>query len=354
MAKTLAVLYRPKTFEDVTEQKNVIGILKNQLELNECKNAYLFCGGAGTGKTTCARIFANELNKGAGVPIEIDAASNNGVENVRSIIEQAKFLPLDGQYRIYIIDECHNASSNQFQDFLKVFGCPLKFGFSASPFRNGDYFGYAKLRQFLGSPIVNIKADELLENGVMAKPHIYLVKHCCNETEYLDYQSAYQEEVVKNKRRNLIAKTIYDKYKSGILIVVNIVEHGNILQELIPDSKFISGETPLEEREEAIKAFDEGRLPVLIGSTILQEGISITHMKAMVLLCSGKSNVAVLQKIGRSLRFKEGEKTEVDYYDIIDDAKFLSKHSKMRINLYKNAGFTDMKIVDEELNEIKK
>ena len=258
------------------------------------------------------------------------------------------------RFKTCIIDECHNASSNQFQDFLKVFGCPLKFGFSASPFRNGDYFGYAKLRQFLGSPIVNIKADELLENGVMAKPHIYLVKHCCNETEYLDYQSAYQEEVVKNKRRNLIAKTIYDKYKSGILIVVNIVEHGNILQELIPDSKFISGETPLEEREEAIKAFDEGRLPVLIGSTILQEGISITHMKAMVLLCSGKSNVAVLQKIGRSLRFKEGEKTEVDYYDIIDDAKFLSKHSKMRINLYKNAGFTDMKIVDEELNEIKK
>lgn len=120
MAKTLAVLYRPKTFEDVTEQKNVIGILKNQLELNECKNAYLFCGGAGTGKTTCARIFANELNKGAGVPIEIDAASNNGVENVRSIIEQAKFLPLDGQYRIYIIDECHMMSIGAWNAMLKL------------------------------------------------------------------------------------------------------------------------------------------------------------------------------------------------------------------------------------------
>ncbi len=120
MAKTLAVLYRPKTFDDVTEQKNVIGILKNQLELNECKNAYLFCGGAGTGKTTCARIFANELNKGAGVPIEIDAASNNGVENVRSIIDQAKFLPLDGQYRIYIIDECHMMSIGAWNAMLKL------------------------------------------------------------------------------------------------------------------------------------------------------------------------------------------------------------------------------------------
>ena len=120
MAKTLAVLYRPKTFEDVTEQKNVIGILKNQLELKECKNAYLFCGGAGTGKTTCARIFAHELNAGQGVPIEIDAASNNGVENVRGIIEQAKFLPLDGQYKIYIIEECHMMSVGAWNAMLKL------------------------------------------------------------------------------------------------------------------------------------------------------------------------------------------------------------------------------------------
>ena len=120
MAKTLAVVYRPKSFDDVTEQKNVIGILKNQLENGECKNAYLFCGGAGTGKTTCARIFAHELNKGKGVPIEIDAASNNGVENVRTIIEQAKFLPLDGQYKIYIIDECHMMSIGAWNAMLKL------------------------------------------------------------------------------------------------------------------------------------------------------------------------------------------------------------------------------------------
>ena len=106
MAKTLAVIYRPKKFEDVCEQKNVIGILQNQLASGECKNAYLFCGGAGTGKTTCARIFANELNGGKGVPIEIDGASNNGVENVRGIIEQAKYMPLEGQYKVYILDEC--------------------------------------------------------------------------------------------------------------------------------------------------------------------------------------------------------------------------------------------------------
>ena len=120
MAKTLAVIYRPKKFEDVCEQKNVIGILQNQLASGECKNAYLFCGGAGTGKTTCARIFANELNGGKGVPIEIDGASNNGVENVRGIIEQAKYMPLEGQYKVYILDECHMLSVGAWNAMLKL------------------------------------------------------------------------------------------------------------------------------------------------------------------------------------------------------------------------------------------
>lgn len=258
------------------------------------------------------------------------------------------------RFKVCLIDESHNSSSETFQNFLKQFGCPLKFGFSASPFRNNDYLGYAKIRQFLGSPCIKVEAKELLENQVMAKPHIYLVKNECKQNEYLDFQLAYQMEIVENEKRNKIAKAICDKYKSGILIVVNIVEHGEIIRDLIPGSKFISGETPLNERQEAIKAFDEGRLPVLIGSTILQEGISITHMKCMILACGGKSNIAILQKIGRSLRFKAGEKEQVDFYDFIDTAKFLSKHSKMRVALYKKNGYEDIHLLDENLKEVKK
>ncbi|MDD3039703.1 AAA family ATPase [Bacteroides sp.] len=104
--KALAIKYRPKTFDDVVEQGEIKTILQEQLATGTQKNCYLFTGGAGTGKTTCARIFANELNKGQGNPIEIDAASNNGVENVREIIDGAKFKAIDSKFKIYILDEC--------------------------------------------------------------------------------------------------------------------------------------------------------------------------------------------------------------------------------------------------------
>ena len=253
-----------------------------------------------------------------------------------------------------LVSNCHNTSAETFQDFLKQFGCPMKFGFSASPYRTGDFYGYAKIRQFLGSPLVKIESSELIENKVMAKPHLFIVKHTPEKQEYMDYQIAYSEAIVENESRNNIISKIVNKYKTGVFIIVNILEHGEILKKMFPQAVFISGETPLEERKDVVKKFDNEEIPILIGTTILQEGISITHMKVMILACGGKSNVAILQKIGRSLRFKEGEKEEVDYYDFYDNCSILSKHSFTRVSLYKKAGYDDIKILDEDLKEIVK
>lgn len=118
--KSLAVKYRPTTFSDVKEQGSIKVILEQQLESNTTKNAYLFCGGAGTGKTTCARIFAGEINKHQGNPIEMDAASNSSVDDVREIIAQAKTKSLDSEYKVFIIDECHSLSNTAWQSFLKL------------------------------------------------------------------------------------------------------------------------------------------------------------------------------------------------------------------------------------------
>ena len=119
-SKALAIKYRPETWDDVVEQTSTKIILQQQLESGEVKHAYLFCGGAGTGKTTCARIFAKEINKGEGHPIEMDAASNSGVDDVRNIIQQAKTKSLDSEYKVFIIDECHSLSNSAWQAMLKI------------------------------------------------------------------------------------------------------------------------------------------------------------------------------------------------------------------------------------------
>jgi DNA polymerase-3 subunit gamma/tau len=117
--KSLAVKYRPSTFEAVCGNTTTVRILKRVLERNAPKNAYLFAGPSGCGKTTLARCFANALNQGIGEPIEIDAASNNGVDQVRAIVESANQRSLTGTYKIYIIDECHAITSAGWQAFLK-------------------------------------------------------------------------------------------------------------------------------------------------------------------------------------------------------------------------------------------
>lgn len=129
--QTLATKYRPKTWEDVTEQKLTIDILKSICESPELPiRNFLFIGSAGCGKTTTARLIANMLNEGKGEPIEIDAASHNGVEAARDLVQQAQSYPVGCKYKVFIIDEVHALSQQAFQVFLK----PLEEGPAKSIF----------------------------------------------------------------------------------------------------------------------------------------------------------------------------------------------------------------------------
>lgn len=119
MSMSLNLKYRPQTFEEVVGQGITATILKKVIEKRAFKNCYLLAGHSGCGKTTLARIFAKAINNGVGDPIEIDGASNNGVDNVRNIIANASQRSLTGEYKIFIIDECHMITKEGWNAFLK-------------------------------------------------------------------------------------------------------------------------------------------------------------------------------------------------------------------------------------------
>lgn len=131
---------RPQSFDDVIGQEHLVKTLKNQIKNNRINHAYLFCGTRGTGKTSTAKIFARAVNctsegekpcnecsicknimenRSINV-VEIDAASNNGVDNVREIIEEVKYPPTEGRYKVYIIDEVHMLTQGAFNALLKT------------------------------------------------------------------------------------------------------------------------------------------------------------------------------------------------------------------------------------------
>ena len=257
MAQPLANKYRPKRFEDVSEQGAIKTIIENQIKDNDIRNAYLFCGGAGTGKTTCARIVADMINDGKGKPIELDAASNNSVDDVRKIINDSKFKALDSKYKIYIIDECHSLSNAAWQAMLKLLEEP-----PASTIFIFCTTDPQKIPRTILSRVQRYNFQRISKEGIIKRLK-YIIKQeneeMCNKAGAITYEDAAIDYIAKQAQGGMRdAITTLDKclqYNKNLSLenVVKVLSSGVTPYELYDFTKLLLNKNT----EAAIKKLDE-------------------------------------------------------------------------------------------------
>lgn len=236
--------YRPQTFDTVVGQSHITTTLKNAIKLNQLAHAFLFCGPRGVGKTTCARILAKTINcenqardgeacnkcqscvsfnEGTSFNIhELDAASNNSVEDIRTLVEQVRFAPQAGKYKVYIIDEVHMLSSSAFNAFLKTLEEPPSYAI----------FILATTEKHKILPTILSRCQIFDFKRITINDTVEHLQEICDKEEVKAERAALQVIAQKSEGCMRDALSIMDKivsFTGGELTYGNTLEHLNVL-----------------------------------------------------------------------------------------------------------------------------
>ena len=279
-----------------------------------------------------------ERAKNAGLEVGLMTGSKKSYSNEQICVStpQMALALSDRDFDCIIIDECHHTSSKTYQDFLKRTKAKVVFGFSATPDTNE--VDWLKIKQFCGGIITEINAQELMEHNVITYPEINFIP--IKQFNTLDWPSANDQCIIHNEERNLKIVELCEKSDKPVLVLIRNIEHGEILNSLIPDSVFLSGRDDTKFRDETLKKFGSKEIPVLIGTyQVLGEGISVNAIRTLIICMGGKSDVVSTQALGRVLRKEEGKEkaTVYEFFDIGN--KYTEKHSLQRAKIYKQVGF---------------
>jgi DNA polymerase III subunit gamma/tau len=236
--------YRPQTFDTVVGQSHITTTLKNAIKHNQLAHAFLFCGPRGVGKTTCARILAKTINcenrtkdgeacnqcnscisfnEGTSFNIhELDAASNNSVDDIRTLVEQVRFAPQAGRYKVYIIDEVHMLSSSAFNAFLKTLEEPPPYAI----------FILATTEKHKILPTILSRCQIFDFKRITINDTVHHLEEICNKEKVKADKAALQVIAQKSEGCMRDALSIMDKiisFSDGELNYASTLEHLNIL-----------------------------------------------------------------------------------------------------------------------------
>ncbi|MCG2616469.1 DNA polymerase III subunit gamma/tau [Terrimonas sp. NA20] len=236
--------YRPQLFDTVVGQSHITTTLKNAIRNNQLAHAFLFCGPRGVGKTTCARILAKTINCEAKTPEgeacntchscvsfndgislnihELDAASNNSVDDIRTLVEQVRFAPQAGKYKVYIIDEVHMLSSSAFNAFLKTLEEPPSYAI----------FILATTEKHKILPTILSRCQIFDFKRITTNDTVEHLQEICTKEEVSADKAALQIIAQKSEGCMRDALSIMDKivsFTGGQLNYTNTLEHLNIL-----------------------------------------------------------------------------------------------------------------------------
>lgn len=248
-----------------------------------------------------------------------------------------------------IVDEVHHGAAKQYVTVLNAAAnAYYRVGLSAKPSDSATVDSWA-LEGLFGPEVDLVTLGELQARGLVSTAEIRLIQYDGMPLPpRMPWADAQREGIVRCAARNLaIAGVAEDEASEGrkVLVLVTQIEHGETLSGMISGSRFIRGATAEADREEALADLRAGRTPVLIATTILDEGVDVPEFDTLILAGGGRSELSVLQRMGRVLRAREGKVARV--YDFMDTThRYLASHSLERVRVYREQG---MRVVRQKL-----
>lgn len=256
------------------------------------------------------------------------------------------------QFKALHVDEAHHVPARTFFDLTSATEeCYFRYGYSATPFK-GEKETELKLVGICGEVIHDYSARDAIADGILTPPRIYVVDggfgrlpkaDPADDDKYVgSWGDEYKDGIVNHRKRNHLLSnlaTVCAEEKLPTLVLVRQNAQGRRLTQLIDDAEYVNGSSSTAEREDAKARLASGDLPVLVASTIFDEGEDIPAIGAIILAGGYKAEHLAMQMVGRGLRPSPGKKF-VLVFDIWDNQSYrLLRHSKSRMKAWRNAGF---------------